>query len=85
MERSSNLLFTSNRDAITNHLGILWSPSLRMRWDSGLKGAMLGSLTIFNFGIRIIESSDVLVPEKESSKLPSHKISPGIGIAFLVE
>ena len=56
-----------------------------MRWDSGLKGAMLGSLTIFNFGIRIIESSDVLVPEKESSKLPSHKISPGIGIAFLVE
>ena len=43
-----------------------------MRWDSGLKGAMLGSLTMVDFGSRIIESSDVLVPERilEFSKLP---------------
>ena len=43
-----------------------------MRWDSDLKGAMLGSLTMIDFGIRIIESSDVLVPERilEFSKLP---------------
>ena len=66
----SRLLLFTSRDAIANHLGILWTSSFRMRWDSGLKGAMLGSLMI-DFGIRIIESSDVLVPERilEFSKL----------------
>ena len=65
----SRLLLFTSRDAIATHLG----PCLfRMGWDSSLKGAMLGSLTMVDFGSRIIESSDVLVPERilEFSKLP---------------